>query len=553
MDAALDLSTGQMALYQPLDETKREVRFMRFTKSADSTLEFEVKAFSLDDEPDYIALSYCWTEAKATEKILLNNQTFWVRANLYGFLQQMGKASREWVFIDAICINQSSLDERSQQVRLMRDIYASAAEVVVWLGCCDFDITFPYARDDMADYYASKLEIPSNVDTFETWLDKIFPERFQSCAAWVIHAAAETDATNDSRDLVREDALTLIRPFLGIEYWSRTWIIQEVMLARCLSFRLQNVSLSEALFFSLLKIRRGADDPELIPGFSSEEMSQFSYPALFNSDVIREDLPFKAELAAYQLLLKRSQFRGTNDQCVYTMPLYEALTVFAWHDCALARDKIFGVIGLSPSVLRADYKMPKLELATRVICESFLRLRSKDTLESSVSTVIALLGTILAAAQLDFDHPTVTVTLEAICGVLNFPAIGSVIEMLYRLRDKTSRTSGVRVISKTRRRRLLRFCSRYKSDTRLLPVDETGPETLASRQHAVVSTVGEVFFRITLFDGSVPEGLPPDPRIRPILEGLINVMEKHPRMVGHIPPYGGLPMPDCTITDWIPQ
>ena len=31
-------------------------------------------------------------------------------------------------WIDAICINQADLDERSQQVAIMRDIYASAEQ-----------------------------------------------------------------------------------------------------------------------------------------------------------------------------------------------------------------------------------------------------------------------------------------------------------------------------------------------------------------------------------------------------------------------------------------
>jgi hypothetical protein len=38
------------------------------------------------------------------------------------------------VWIDAICINQKDLDERSQQVSLMRKIFSHASNVVIWLG-----------------------------------------------------------------------------------------------------------------------------------------------------------------------------------------------------------------------------------------------------------------------------------------------------------------------------------------------------------------------------------------------------------------------------------
>lgn len=38
------------------------------------------------------------------------------------------------VWIDQICINQDDLEERSQQVQLMRDIYQTASRVLIWLG-----------------------------------------------------------------------------------------------------------------------------------------------------------------------------------------------------------------------------------------------------------------------------------------------------------------------------------------------------------------------------------------------------------------------------------
>jgi hypothetical protein len=36
--------------------------------------------------------------------------------------------------VDAICIDQSSDEERNQQVTMMQEIYGSAARVIVWLG-----------------------------------------------------------------------------------------------------------------------------------------------------------------------------------------------------------------------------------------------------------------------------------------------------------------------------------------------------------------------------------------------------------------------------------
>jgi hypothetical protein len=41
---------------------------------------------------------------------------------------------RRFIWADAICINQSDLQERSQQVRLMGNIYRNAERVLIWLG-----------------------------------------------------------------------------------------------------------------------------------------------------------------------------------------------------------------------------------------------------------------------------------------------------------------------------------------------------------------------------------------------------------------------------------
>lgn len=35
---------------------------------------------------------------------------------------------------DAVCINQQDMEERSQQVRLISDIFKAAAQTTVWLG-----------------------------------------------------------------------------------------------------------------------------------------------------------------------------------------------------------------------------------------------------------------------------------------------------------------------------------------------------------------------------------------------------------------------------------
>jgi len=75
---------------------------------------------SVDYALDYRAVSYEWGDPCYTDGILVDGKLFTVRANLWNFLAQ---ARRERFFgtlwIDAICINQTDIEERSSQVAIM--------------------------------------------------------------------------------------------------------------------------------------------------------------------------------------------------------------------------------------------------------------------------------------------------------------------------------------------------------------------------------------------------------------------------------------------------
>lgn len=106
--------------------------------------------------PKYEALSYIWGDTCisefATVEVEVNNRTTVVRKlglrrNLASALRHLRLLSSEGeerngirvLWIDAICINQDDVDERNQQVERMTDIYTLAHRVVAWLGDEDED------------------------------------------------------------------------------------------------------------------------------------------------------------------------------------------------------------------------------------------------------------------------------------------------------------------------------------------------------------------------------------------------------------------------------
>jgi hypothetical protein len=104
-----------------------------------ANLQCEVFAYSLHDEcrstHQYEALSYTWGGEKKPRSIFIGNQKLDVTENLHAALSRLRcRYLARIVWVDAICINQTSEEERSQQVQLMAMIYSKAYCVIVWLG-----------------------------------------------------------------------------------------------------------------------------------------------------------------------------------------------------------------------------------------------------------------------------------------------------------------------------------------------------------------------------------------------------------------------------------
>jgi hypothetical protein len=80
---------------------------------------------SLDDDPTFTALSYCWGNANLRRYINVNGDQVSVTESLETALKYMRHGENNIpVWADAICINQSDRDEKSVQAAMMGDIYA---------------------------------------------------------------------------------------------------------------------------------------------------------------------------------------------------------------------------------------------------------------------------------------------------------------------------------------------------------------------------------------------------------------------------------------------
>lgn len=95
--------------------------------------EFDVK----DETMQYKALSYSWQDADPKENvnIVCNATPVRISLHLYKALDRLRSDTEPVkVWVDGLCINQKDDAERTHQVKIMREIYQSSTEVIVWLG-----------------------------------------------------------------------------------------------------------------------------------------------------------------------------------------------------------------------------------------------------------------------------------------------------------------------------------------------------------------------------------------------------------------------------------
>jgi len=90
------------------------------------------------------AVSYVWGNSVLAEKVLCDYSSSHLRVttSLLEVLRRLatlpsGPAGRASYWIDGVCINQEDLEERSDQVQKMANIYRRAARVHVFLGAFD--------------------------------------------------------------------------------------------------------------------------------------------------------------------------------------------------------------------------------------------------------------------------------------------------------------------------------------------------------------------------------------------------------------------------------
>ena len=210
--------------------SKNEIRLVRLYVAANvnAPLVCDLRVVSLDEKPDYSALSYCWGDPVFDQELICEGKTFLITAQLSAALRQIRLLSPDqrdfWqpLWVDQICIDQRDNRDKAQQVQLMRRIYSQATRVFIQLG-------------DEAEFTEAALDLANKIWTYQEALRQG-------------RAAADANKlimfwTDETRSQLKGLGELITRP-----WFRRMWIIQEVATCKHRTFMCGSTS-KGAMFF----------------------------------------------------------------------------------------------------------------------------------------------------------------------------------------------------------------------------------------------------------------------------------------------------------------
>jgi hypothetical protein len=273
----------------------------------------------------YTALSYVWgDQALPQPTILCNGALFHVTSNLEAALRTLRREDEQKIlWVDQICINQTDLDERCSQVQIIGHIYKEADETIGWLGVASED---------------SSVAIAS-ASTLKGRMEEILKELGDDPNQYFLKFAVPRPHAQGLFVLIGLGAANLewisLMHLFEQPWFSRVWIIQEVMLSR------------------KLILQWGSDD------ISWEEISELVETLEEKSNFVLKVKIFKSSSSqgALAMISKVAGFQKKDN-----IALKDLLGLSMAHHATDPRDRVYALLGLIKNSNRygliPNYKVP---------------------------------------------------------------------------------------------------------------------------------------------------------------------------------------------------
>ncbi|KAF2685937.1 HET-domain-containing protein [Lentithecium fluviatile CBS 122367] len=332
--------------YQPLNHDAGEIRLVELQPgSPGDILEVTLSHSPSSTAPRYIALSYVWGDPTTVTWLRVHENVIPVGKNLADALLHIRDPKKPLnLWIDAICINQSDNDEKSLQVAKMKDIFSRADHVLGWIGT-------PEGRELLDRSFIENLAARHscynhqfNQETSD-WIEATLPRENYTHLPQLSH-------------LRRLSPLESIGMLINRPWFSRVWIIQEIVVAKDITIVFGNVRQNFDTFTTAISAIRLY--------FSHFEKMAINFLAPTSTGhggdasrrlVTSVKMKFPTEVLFGEGLEKVGLLRREREQWIRKIPteettsqsFYDLVHGFANFNATDPRDRIFSLLGIASS------------------------------------------------------------------------------------------------------------------------------------------------------------------------------------------------------------
>ncbi|KAH8726013.1 heterokaryon incompatibility protein-domain-containing protein, partial [Phaeosphaeriaceae sp. PMI808] len=265
----------------------------------------------------YEAISYTWGAPKLIYPVFVNDGTHvMVTENLDQALRFLKKPTAERIlWADAICIDQSSNEDKSNQIPLMTKIFRNASRVLAWVGGGTEEEQGMHILDSLTRKWGSRVEIKKR-------------------------SVARDDFKSVDLEPMDDGDRLHIRAFLSLTWFTRLWIVQEVV------FNVDIVFLCGNTVITWIRL---AIALEVLQSTSAETVA-------FVDDGKIQALHSIAKLWKHHCLIDDAQPQeGLAQTETHILSVIETFRNYA---CTDARDRIFAVYSMTDDIQPTQFEKP---------------------------------------------------------------------------------------------------------------------------------------------------------------------------------------------------
>lgn len=358
----------ESGLYSPLADPKN-IRLLKLLPSVDRSepIKCIIEEADLSKGPEYEALSYVWGNPSPQRTVILNGRSFPVGENLEAALRQLRpcgtQQTHRTIWIDAICINQRDVQERTQQVSQMDTVYRGAARVVIWLGresntSARVFRDLEFAKKDFSlfneheylelslfplqtvEYCAECNGIPKSgsLEQFSRHQKEVRNLQIHERAQEHLRRTQNPKITSQRWKNAHIDLIEATIKLLERPWWDRVWVLQEVILAKkailCCGPKSVDWTFFQAMLYTLIRQAKRSRIHQ-------------------SSSLSRDARAGKAQTILLARAQQTSAFfflqgASLSPQKTRHFGMANLLSLTSDFDATDARDKVFALVGLLP-------------------------------------------------------------------------------------------------------------------------------------------------------------------------------------------------------------